>query len=72
MAYGRPGGYVSERLLPAPSTAAGGTEAIGCAVGQFAQGPVTPVLVNSWYQFTQVFGGYNAAYPATFGVGLFF
>jgi len=72
MAYGRPGVYVSERLLPAPITAAGGTEAIGCAVGQFAQGPVTPVLVNSWYQFTQVFGGYNAAYPATFGVGLFF
>jgi len=72
MAYGRPGVYVSERLLPAPITAAGGTEAIGCAVGQFAQGPVTPVLVNSWYQFTQVFGGYNAAYPATFGVGQFF
>lgn len=72
MAYGRPGVYVSERLLPAPITAAGGTDAIGCAVGQFAQGPVTPVLVNSWYQFTQVFGGYDIAYPATFGVGQFF
>jgi phage tail sheath protein FI len=28
--------------------------------------------VNSWYEFTKQFGGYNAAYPATFSVSLFF
>lgn len=72
MAYGRPGVYVTERLLPAPITAAGTTDAVGCALGTFAQGPITPVLVNSWYQFTQIFGGYNISYPATFGVGQFF
>jgi phage tail sheath protein FI len=72
MAYGRAGVYVSERLLPAPITAASPTNSIGCAVGQFSQGPITPVLVNSWYQFTQTFGGYDIAYPATFGVGQFF
>jgi phage tail sheath protein FI len=72
MAYSRPGVYVTERLLPAPITSAGTVNAVGCALGQFAQGPITPVLVDSWYQFTQVFGGYDIAYPATFGVGQFF
>jgi phage tail sheath protein FI len=72
MTYSRPGVYVTERLLPAPITSAGTVNAVGCAVGQFAQGPITPVLVDSWYQFTQIFGGYSIAYPATFGVGEFF
>ena len=72
MAYNRPGVYINERLLPAPITSAGTTDAVGCALGTFAQGPVTPVLVDSWYQFSQIFGGYNIAYPATFGVGQFF
>lgn len=72
MAYGRPGVYVSERLLPAPIDALGTAQAAGAAVGVFAQGPETVTLVNSWYDFVKKFGGYNAAYPATFGVGQFF
>lgn len=72
MTYGRPGVYVSERLLPAPITAVGTAQAAGAAVGVFAQGPETVTLVTSWYEFVKKFGGYNATYPATFGVGQFF
>jgi phage tail sheath protein FI len=70
--YGRPGVYISERLLPAPIAAVGTANAAGAAVGKFAQGPETVTLVTSWYDFVQKFGGYNASFPATFGVGQFF
>lgn len=72
MAYSRPGVYISERLLP-PVLAGGVTaNAAGAVVAPFAQGPEAVTLVNSWYEFTKNFGGYNAAYPATFQVGAFF
>jgi len=70
--FGRPGVYVTERLLPAPIPTTGTANAAGAVIGQFAQGPVAVTLVTSWYNFVQTFGGYNAAYPATFGVGQFF
>ena len=72
MAYGRPGVYVTERLLPAPITGVGTANAAGAAIGRFGQGPETVTLVTSWYGFVKVFGGYNYNYPATFGVGQFF
>jgi len=70
--YGRPGVYISERLLPAPITVLGTANAAGAVIGEFAQGPETVTLVTSWYDFVKQFGGYNAAYPATYGIGLFF
>lgn len=72
MAYSRPGVYISERLLPAAIPAGVTTDAAGAVVATFAQGPETVTLVNSWYEFTKYYGGYNASYPATFQVGLFF
>lgn len=72
MTYGRPGVYISERLLPAPIAVTGTANAAGAAVGAFAQGPTTVTRVTSWYDFVQKFGSYNIAYPATFGVGQFF
>ena len=72
MAYSRPGVYISERLLPAPLPAGVTANAAGAVVAPFAQGPEAVTLVNSWYEFTKNFGGYNAAYPATFGVAAFF
>lgn len=71
-AYGRPGVYLSERLLPAPVPSAGTANAAGAVIGSFAQGPTDVTLVTSWYDFVKKFGGYNTLYPATFGVGLFF
>jgi hypothetical protein len=72
MTYGRPGVYVSESLLPAPVVAVGGSTAAGAVLGAFPQGPENVTLVRSWYDFTRQFGGYNAAFPATFGVAQFF
>lgn len=70
--YGRPGVYITERLLAAPIASAGTAVAAGAAIGTFPQGPDVATLVTSWYDFTQKFGGYNNAYPASFGVGQFF
>jgi uncharacterized protein len=72
MAYSRPGVYISERLLPATLPAGVSADSAGAVVAPFAQGPETVTLVTSWYEFTKYFGGYNASYPATFGVGSFF
>ena len=72
MAYSRPGVYISERLLPAPITGGITANAAGAVVAPFAQGPEAVTRVTSWYEFTKNFGGYNASYPATFGVGTFF
>lgn len=72
MTYSRPGVYITERLLPAPVAAYGTANAAGATFGVFAQGPETVTLVTSWYDFVKKFGGYDVAYPATFGVGQFF
>lgn len=71
-AYGRPGVYITETLLPAPITTASTAEAAGAAIGEFAKGPTTVTKVTSWYEFVKRFGGYEAAYPATFGIGQYF
>jgi phage tail sheath protein FI len=70
--YGRPGVYISERLLPAPLAVTATANAAGACIGKFAKGPETVTLVTSWYDFVQKFGGYSNSYPATFGVGSFF
>ena len=72
MTYGRPGVYVNETLLPAPVVSAGLANAAGAALGAFAKGPEAVTLVTSWYDFVQQFGGFDAAFPATFGVNQFF
>lgn len=70
--YKRPGVYLTERLLPAPVAAVGTAQAAGAVVGTFASGPTTATYVSSFYEFSRIFGGYNAAFPASFQVGAFF
>lgn len=72
MTYQRPGVYVNEALLPAAIAVNGTANAAAACIGAFAQGPTQLTLVTSWYDFVRTFGGYNGAFPATFGVGLFF
>jgi uncharacterized protein len=72
MAYSRPGVYLTETLLPAPLPGGASANAAGAVVAPFASGPEAVTLVTSWYEFTNKFGGYNAAYPATFQVGAYF
>ena len=72
MTYGRPGVYVNERLLPSPITATSTVNAAGACLAVLEKGPSTVTLVTSWYDFVKKFGGYNAAYPATFEISQFF
>lgn len=72
MTYQRPGVYINEALLPAAIAVEGTANAAGAAIGVFAQGPTQVTLVTSWYDFVRTYGGYDASYPATFGVGMFF
>jgi phage tail sheath protein FI len=50
----------------------GGANAAGAAIGAFAQGPTGLTLVTSWSDFVTRFGGFNANFPATFGINQFF
>jgi len=70
--YERPGVYINERLLPAPIAAQGNANAAGAVLAELPRGPEGATLVNSWFEFTEKYGGYNNAYPATFGIGQFF
>jgi hypothetical protein len=72
MAYARPGVYITERLLPPVLQGGVTADAAGAVVAPFAQGPEKVTRIQSWYEFTSYFGGYNANYPATFEVGAFF
>jgi phage tail sheath protein FI len=72
MAYSRPGVYISERLLPAAIPNGVSTNAAGAIAAALPQGPETVTRVGTWLEFTNYFGGYNAAYPATFGIASFF
>jgi phage tail sheath protein FI len=72
MTYQRPGVYISERTLPAPIASTGTANAAGAVIAQFEKGPATVTLVSSWYDFAKKFGGYNAAFRATYGVAQFF
>ena len=72
MAYSRPGVYLTETLLPAPLPGGASANAAGAVVAPLAGGPEAVTLVTSWYEFTNKFGGYNAAYPATFQIGSYF
>lgn len=72
MTYGRPGVYVSETLTTTPLQSVGATTSAGAVLGVFGQGPDTVTLVRSWFEFTDVYGGYDALYPATTVVNQFF
>lgn len=53
--FTRPGVYASEVPLPATVPPTGSTNAVGALFGKSNEGPVTPVYVPSWRQFTQLF-----------------
>lgn len=68
----RPGVYVTESVLPTPVANAAPSVAAGALVAELPSGPTTPVLVNSWYAFTRIFGGLTRDYVATFAANMFF
>lgn len=70
--YKRPGVYVEEVLK---SYTAGGfatADAVAAFLGATARGPVTPTLVNSWADFSALFGGFDASADLAFAVYTYF
>jgi hypothetical protein len=72
MTYNRPGVYINETLSSVPIADTSSANATGAVIAQFAQGPLTVTKINSWYDFTNLYGSYNPSYPATFGVAQYF
>lgn len=68
----RPGVFIQETALPQAVDIAQGSEAVGAFVGTLPQGPTTPVLVSSWSEFVNLFGGINASFPTTLAAYQFF
>jgi phage tail sheath protein FI len=63
--YQRPGVYITERLLPRDPGPGGGVVA-AAFLGSHFRGPVgEPVLINSWTQFRNIYGGFPASGPAS-------
>lgn len=72
MAAQRPGVYITESVLTTPIIAEPAAAAAGALVAPLPSGPTAPTLVTSWYQFSQLFGGLDSAYDATFAANMFF
>jgi hypothetical protein len=72
MSYNRPGVFINETSVATIATNFGSSSAAGGCIGAFQKGTDVLTRVTSWYDFVNTFGGYNSAYPATFGVAQFF
>lgn len=68
----RPGVYVTESVVNTPIPTEPASEAAGALVAPLPSGPTAVTRVTSWYQFTQIFGGLDTNYVATFGANQFF
>jgi hypothetical protein len=68
----RPGVFVTESVLPAPTPTFSPSTAAGAMVAAMPSGPQDVTLVTSWYQFSRVFGPLNRDFEATFAANMFF
>jgi hypothetical protein len=68
----RPGVYVTESVLPAPTPTFSPSTAAGAMVAALPSGPRDVTLVNSWYQFSRVFGPLNRDFEGTVAANMFF
>lgn len=57
--YERPGVYVEETLNPIPPVVGAESTAVAAFIGASDRGPVQPVLVTSWSQYVNLYGGWN-------------
>ena len=61
MAFSRPGVFVQETLNPVQTIATPTSATVAAFYGANDKGPLTPVLVNSWSEYTKLFGTWNVA-----------
>lgn len=59
MTYQRPGVYINTSLTPLSSGNTAPGQSIAAFVGVHTQGPTQPTLVNSWTNFTNLYGGFG-------------
>lgn len=59
MPFSRPGVYVQETINPVQTIAAPLSTTIAAFYGANDRGPLTPALVNTWSEYTRIFGTYN-------------
>ena len=65
--YLRPGSFVEEKLLPVQPTA-GPASPPAAFIQTNRRGPITPTKVESWPQYTRLFGGFNGSDILPFSV----
>jgi hypothetical protein len=68
----RPGVFVTESVLPAPTPTFSPSLAAGAMVAALPSGPQDVTAVTSWYQFSRVYGPLNRSFEATFAANMFF
>ena len=56
--YNRPGVYVEETLTTSPAQT-NTSRTIAAFLGSATRGPIVPTLVNSWSQYTSIFGSWD-------------
>lgn len=61
MAILRPGVYVEETLNPVAPVVGAASDTVAAFVGPNDRGPLTPTLVTSWSQYTNLYGTWNSA-----------
>ena len=71
-AYLRPGVFVEETLNPLPPALGSNATSIAGFIGAIDRGPVDVTAINSWSQFTSLYGGYATNNLVHLAVLLFF
>ena len=57
--YLRPGVYVEETLNPLAPAVGPNSQTVAAFIGATDRGPVVPTLVNSWSEYTSLYGSWN-------------
>ena len=70
--YLRPGVYVQEVLNPVAPIVGPASTSVAAFIGGNSRGPLTPTLVASWSQYTNLYGSWNGANALPLAVYLFF
>jgi phage tail sheath protein FI len=58
--YLRPGVYVQETLNPIAPAVGPNSQTVAAFIGATDRGPVVPTLVNSWSEYTSLYGTWNS------------
>jgi len=69
--YQHPGVYVQETLNPLAPVLGASSNTVAAFFGASDRGPTSPVLLTSWSQYVQVFGGWNTTQSNALPLGVY-